>query len=54
MALFVSGVIQFSRPISSSAPHGLFETLSPSFSRIGSGISSWSFTVTLTRYLLGS
>src|SRR4051794_14932743 len=32
IALFVSGVIQFSRPISSSAPHGLFETFSPSCS----------------------
>src|SRR5262245_16160453 len=53
IALFVSGVIQFSRPISSSAPQGLFETLSPSFSRIGSGISSWSLTVTLTRTSLG-
>src|SRR5215831_8009717 len=53
IALFVSGVIQFSRPISSSGPQGLFETLRPSFSRIGSGISSWSFTVTLTRTSLG-
>ena len=32
MAAFVSGVIQLSRPISSSGPQGLFETLSPSFS----------------------
>src|SRR4051812_408670 len=31
-ACFGSGVIQFSRPISSSAPHGLFETFSPSCS----------------------
>src|SRR5262249_23507580 len=53
IALFVSGVIQFSRPISSSSPQGLFETLSPSFSRIGSGMSSWSFTVTVTRTSLG-
>src|SRR5581483_149122 len=53
IALFVSGVIQFSRPISSSGPHGLFETLSPSFSRIGSGISSWSFWVMVTATSLG-
>ena len=32
IARFVSGVIQFSRPISSSGPHGLFETFSPSCS----------------------
>src|SRR5690349_9322038 len=32
IALFVSGVIQFRRPISSSGPHGLSETLSPSCS----------------------
>src|SRR5690349_457692 len=32
IVLFVSGVIQFRRPISSSAPHGLFETFSPSCS----------------------
>src|SRR6478736_2707691 len=38
--LFVSGVIQFSRPISSSAPQGLFETLTPSRSRIGSNTYS--------------
>ena len=36
MARFVSGVIQLSRPISSSGPHGLFETFSPSLSMIGS------------------
>src|SRR5581483_12278665 len=40
IALFVSGVIQFSRPISSSGPHGLFETLTPSRSRIGSNTYS--------------
>ena len=33
IARFVSGVIQFRRPISSSGPHGLFETLTPSCSR---------------------
>ena len=30
IARFVSGVIQFSRPISSSGPQGLFETCTPS------------------------
>src|SRR3954449_13119044 len=30
IARFVSGVIQLRRPISSSGPHGLFETLRPS------------------------
>src|SRR5919197_2944760 len=33
---FVSGVIQLSRPISSSGPHGLFETFTPSCSRTAS------------------
>src|SRR4249919_3674187 len=32
IARFVSGVIQFSRPISSSGPHGLSDTFSPSCS----------------------
>ena len=45
MALFVSGVIQFSLPISSSAPHGLFETLRPSCSRTASGTSSRSAAI---------
>ena len=37
MAAFVSGVIQLSRPISSSGPHGLADTLRPSFSCRASG-----------------
>ena len=41
MARFVSCVIQFRRPISSSAPQGLFETLRPSCSWIASGTSSF-------------
>ena len=36
IARFVSGVIQFSRPISSSGPQGLFETFSPSCSTTAS------------------
>src|SRR5262245_17922598 len=32
IARFVSGVIQFRRPISSSGPQGLFETFRPSLS----------------------
>ena len=36
IARFVSGVIQFRRPISSSGPHGLFETFRPSCSRTAS------------------
>src|SRR5438105_2831012 len=36
IARFVSGVIQFSLPISSSSPQGLFETFRPSLSMIGS------------------
>ena len=42
IAAFVSGVIQFRRPISSSGPHGLFDTFRPSCSRIASGTSSGS------------
>src|SRR5262249_29415025 len=42
MAAFVSGVIQLSRPISSSGPHGLADTLRPSISCRASGTSSWS------------
>ena len=38
IALFVSGVIQFRRPISSSGPQGLFETLTPSRSSSGSNV----------------
>src|SRR5436190_11980809 len=38
IARFVSGVIQFSRPISSSGPQGLFETFSPSLSTSGSKV----------------
>src|SRR5205085_10440431 len=38
IARFVSGVIQFSRPISSSSPQGLFETFRPSLSTIGSKV----------------
>ncbi len=40
IAAFVSGVIQLRRPISSSGPHGLFDTFRPSCSRIASGTSS--------------
>ena len=36
IARFVSGVIQLRRPISSSGPHGLFETFRPSCSRTAS------------------
>ena len=42
IALFVSGVIQFSRPISSSGPHGLFETLRPSCSCSAFGVNALS------------
>src|SRR5438105_9058444 len=52
IARFVSGVIQFSRPISSSSPHGLFETFRPSFSRSGSKVrDSVSSTVAITTSL---
>src|SRR5436190_2411113 len=40
IALLVSGVIQFSLPISSSGPQGLFDTLTPSRSRIDSNTYS--------------
>src|ERR671937_494853 len=39
IAALDSGVIQLRRPISSSGPQGLFETFSPSRSRIGSYVS---------------
>jgi hypothetical protein len=42
IAALDSGVIQLRRPISSSGPHGLLETFSPSRSRIGSKVRvSW-------------
>src|SRR5262245_56808057 len=46
IARFVSFVIQFSGPISSRGPHGLFETLTPPRLRTVSGCSSGSRAMT--------